>query len=427
MNGTDIYLREVVPPLTPFTAVEEASRCLLCYDAPCSRDCPAGTDPGSFIRSIRFRNFKGAAETIRKNNILGGVCGRVCPVEVLCEEACSRTDIDRPIEIGRLQRFATDYEQATGMKVLEKTAPDKEKVAMIGAGPAVLAGAAELALKGYKVTIYDDHDTPGGVLSYGIVPSRLPQYVVDEEVRYVEDLGVEFKMKSRIGRDITLDKLRKEGCKAFLIGAGMQASKKIDIPGIDLEGVEYAVDYLAEARTKEGKFDVGCSVVVIGGGDVAMDCATTARMLGAQSSVLYRRTREEMPATIEEVTHCEGIGVRFYWGFKPEEIVGENGKVTGIKGTGFRDGSTIFLEADKVVFAIGQEPEDLTDAFPDLQFSEHNKFIISEKYDGRTNFEDIFVAGDIVGGARKTVVHAIAAGKEAAENIDQYLTEQRGK
>ena len=425
MNGTDNYLQEVVPPFTPRTAMEEAARCLLCLDAPCSRDCPAGTDPGAFIRSIRFQNFKGAAEIIRENNILGGICGRVCPVEVLCEEACSRTEIDKPIEIGRLQRFATDYEKATDYKVLEPVKATKEKVAMIGSGPGSLAAATELAKKGYSVTVFDDKENPGGVLTYGIVPSRLPQYIVDEEIGYIKELGVEFVQNTRVGKDITLDELREKGFKAFMIGAGMQAGKTLDIPGIELNGVERAVDYLADARTKQGNTDAGNNVVVIGGGDVAMDCASTARLLGGQSTVLYRRTREEMPASKEEVTHCEHIGVRFYWTFTPEEVIGENGSVTGIKGKGSRDGSYIFLEADKVVLAIGQEPEVLTEMVPGLRFSEHNNFIISENHDGKTNLPDVFVAGDIVGGARKTVVHAVEAGKTAAESIDEYLSKER--
>lgn len=425
MSGTKEYLQEVVPPFTPRTAMEEASRCLLCLDAPCSRDCPAGTDPGAFIRSIRFKNFKGAAEIIRKNNILGGICGRVCPVEVLCEEACSRTGIDKPIEIGRLQRFATDYEKAANYKVLEPVEATKEKVAMIGAGPGSLAAATALALKGYKVSVFDEKPEPGGVLSYGIVPSRLPRYVVDEEIEYIRELGVEFVQNTRVGKDVSIDDLRNQGFKAFMIGAGMQAGKTLDIPGTDLDGVVTAVDYLAEARMKEGNTDAGSNVVVIGGGDVAMDCASTARLLGGQSTILYRRTREEMPATKEEVTHCEHIGVRFYWTFTPEEIIGENGKVTGIKGKGSRDGSYIFLEADKIVLAIGQEPEVLTGMVPDLRFSEHNNFIISENHDGKTNLPDVFVAGDIVGGARKTVVHAVEAGKTAAESIDEYLTKER--
>ncbi len=416
----------MVPPLTPITAVEEASRCLLCYDAPCSRDCPAGTDPGSFIRSIRFRNFKGAAVTIRKNNILGGICGRICPVERLCEEACSRTGIDRPIEIGRLQRFATDYEAATTFQVLDPVPITKEKVAMIGSGPGSLAAAAALALKGYDVTVFEEKAKAGGILSYGIVPGRLPQYVVDEEVGYIEDLGVTFEYTTKVGTDISVDELREKGFKAFLIGTGLQSPKIVDIPGIDLDGVTTALPYLAEARSKEGNVDAGNKVVVIGGGDVALDCATTAKTLGAHTTVLYRRTREEMPGTVEEVSHCESIGIRFYWEFKPAEIVGKNGKVTGIKGEGFRDSSTIQLEADKVVFAIGQQPEDLA-GFGKLGFSENQKFVIVDEDNYRTNIEDIFAAGDIVAGSKKTVVNAVAAGKQAAESIDEYLTKKRGK
>ena len=427
MAGKDKYLQEVVPPFTPLTAMEEASRCTLCLDPPCSRDCPAGTDPGSFIRSIRFRNFRGAAETIRKNNILGGVCARVCPYEKLCEEACSRTGIDRPIEIGRLQRFATDYESATGFTVLEAPAAAKEKVAMIGSGPGSLAAAADLAMRGYKVTVFESKPKAGGIMRYGIVPGRLPEYVIDEEVKYIEDLGVEFKYNTKVGKDVSLDDLRSQGYKAFMVGIGLQNAKLVDIPGLDLDGVDTAIEFLANARSKQGAVDVGTKAVVIGGGDVALDCATTCHDLGADTSVLYRRTREEMPATKLEVEHCESKGIKFYFGFKPEEVLGKNGSVVGIKGTGFRDNSKIELEADKVVFAIGQVPEDPALISEKLAFSEHNKFVVSEKEDGSTNVEDIFVAGDILAGSRKMVVTAVAEGKTAAESIDTYLTQKRDK
>lgn len=427
MAGKEKYLQEVVPPFTPLTAMEEASRCTLCLDPPCSRDCPAGTDPGSFIRSIRFRNFKGAAETIRKNNILGGICARVCPYEKLCEEACSRTGIDRPIEIGRLQRFATDYESVTNFKVLEASETTKEKVAMIGSGPASLAAAAELAQRGYKVTVFESKPKAGGIMRYGIVPGRLPDWVIDEEIKYIEDLGVEFTYTTKVGKEVSLDDLRGRGYKAFLVGIGLQEAKITDVPGLDLDGVETAIEFLAEARSKQGAVDVGTKAVVIGGGDVALDCATTCIDLGADTSVLYRRTRGEMPATKMEVEHCESKGIKFYFGFKPEEIIGKGGKVAGIKGTGFRDNSTIQLEADKIVFAIGQVPEDPALISGKLNISENNKFIISEKQDGTTNVEDIFVGGDILAGSRKMVVTAVAEGKTAAESIDNYLTQKRGK
>lgn len=428
MEHKKTYLTEVVPPLTPITAIEEASRCLLCYDAPCSRDCPANTNPGDFIRAIRFRNFKGAAEIIRSNNILGGICGRVCPVERLCEEACSRTGIDRPIEIGRLQRFATDYEEATNFKVLEAPEADKEKVAMIGSGPSSLACAAELAKKGYKTTVFDDKEKPGGVLTYGIVPSRIPDYVVEEEIKRIRDLGVEFKQNTRVGKDVSLDELRSQGYKAFLMGTGLQKAIEVDVPGTDLDGVTYALPYLYEARSSNGDFNPGEYVVIIGGGDVAMDCATTAKMLGAKKvTVLYRRTREEMPATKEEVRHCEEIGVQFAYTFHPAEVVGENGKVKAMRGSGSRDSSSIELQADRVVFAIGQEPEDQSTISAELSLSEERGFVIADEKTGKTNLPGVFAAGDIVGGASKTVVHGIAAGKTAAESIDAYLTEERGK
>ena len=418
------YLTEAVPPFTITTAMEEASRCLLCLDAPCSQDCPAGTNPGDFIRSIRFRNYKGAAAIIRTNNILGGICGRVCPVERLCEQDCSRTGIDKPIEIGRLQRFATDYEKATGLQVLEAPPATKAKVAMVGAGPASLACAADLAMRGYKVTIFEEKPKAGGVLTYGIVPARLPQYVVDEEIEYVTKLGVEIKLNTKVGKDVTLEDLKKEGYKAFFVGVGNQAPMIVDVPGKDLDGVTNAVDYLAAAKPTDGNMDPGKKVVVIGGGDVAMDCATTARLLGAERvMILYRRTREEAPANKEELGYVEQLGVQFYYGFKPLEIVGKDGKVSSIKGTGFRDGSTIELEADTVVFAVGQKPDPSVRSLGDIEFTDKNAVVADEEKDCRTSVPYIFAGGDVVNGG-KTVVHAVKVGKIAAENIDKYLTEE---
>ena len=266
------YTAEAVAGFNSRTALEEAARCLLCHDAPCSKGCPAGTNPAKFIRSIRFRNVRGAAETIRENNILGGTCARVCPYDNLCEEACSRCGIDRPIEIGKLQRFAIEQEEAYGMKVLSVPAEKKAgKVACVGAGPASLAVASELAKEGYDVTIFEREAKAGGVLTYGIVPSRLPQSVVDYDISKVEELGVKFVFNTEVkAADL-------EGFDAAFIGVGLWGPNLPGIEGIDLPGVYAAVDYLKAARSGAEGFNAGKRVLVVGGGDVAVDCAVTAK------------------------------------------------------------------------------------------------------------------------------------------------------
>ena len=221
------YTAEAVAGFTHRTAMEEAARCLLCHDAPCSQGCPAGTDPAKFIRSIRFRNVKGAAETIRENNILGGSCARVCPYDRLCEEACSRCGIDKPIQIGKLQRYAIEQEKVFKMKILKAPAKKKAaKVACVGAGPASLAAAAELAKAGYRVTIFEREEKAGGVLTYGIVPSRLPQAVVDHDIAQVKGLGVKFEF----GKEVKAADL--EEYDAVFVGTGLWGANLPKIEGI---------------------------------------------------------------------------------------------------------------------------------------------------------------------------------------------------
>ncbi|MDW8801968.1 FAD-dependent oxidoreductase [Clostridium sp. A1-XYC3] len=402
------YLAETKKALTPLLAIEEAARCLLCHDAPCSKACPAGTDPAKFIRSLRFRNLKGAVETIRTNNPLGAICSRVCPYDKYCEGACSRCGIDNPIKIGELQRYLTDHEQAIGMKVNDKVELNKEKVAVIGSGPSGLTAAAGLALKGYKVTVFEEKDVLGGWLSYGIPPQRLPQNVVENEIDYIKELGVEFKTNCKVGKEISVDALRADGYKAFLVSCGIQKGKNVDVKGADLEGVVNGVDFLAEAKTKKGEVKVGSHVIVIGGGDVAMDCASTAKLLGAEDvKIVYRRTIEKMPASTEEREYIQQhLNIPVFTGFKPAEIVGQGGKVTALKAEGMFDASTMELAADMVIFAVGQEAEDVK-AIADL------------------NAADVFAAGDIVEDD-KTVVQAVASGKLAVEKIEAYLTGKSG-
>ena len=410
------YTAESVAGFTHRTAMEEAARCLLCYDAPCSKGCPAGTDPAKFIRSIRFRNVKGAAETIRENNILGGSCARVCPYDRLCEEACSRCGIDKPIEIGKLQRYAIEQEELFGMKTLE--APDKRvgNVACVGAGPASLACAAELAKAGYKVTIIEKEAKAGGVLTYGITPSRLPQAVVDHDIAQVEGLGVEFKFNTvATAADLA-------GYDAVFVGAGLWGGNVPDLEGKDLNGVYAAVDFLKEARVNGEKFDPGKKVLVVGGGDVAVDCAVTAKLLGADDvKIVYRRTLEEAPGNMTEFHYALSLGIGITTGMAPAAIKGA-GKVEAVEFKGFRDeAAELTLSADTIVFATGQKAEDMSKV---AAVKLTDKGTIAAAEDGTTDADNIFAAGDIVNGG-KTVVEAVAAGKAAAASMIAYL-EKKG-
>lgn len=427
LQGKEIkrdYLDEAVHGYNLKTAMEEAARCVLCYDAPCSKGCPADTKPADFIRSIRFRNIKGAAATIREANALGGCTAKVCPYDRLCEEACSRTGIDKPIQIGRLQAFAVAMEKEYDMKVLEAPEATKEKVACIGAGPASLACAQRLALQGYQVTIFEEFDKPGGVLTYGIIPSRLPQDVVDFDIQKVKELGVEFVFNKKVGRDISISQLKEQGFKAIFIGTGLWKSKALDLKGKDLNGVTYAVEFLKKARSSLGEMKVKGDVVVIGGGDVAMDCAATAKLLGADKvTIVYRRTIEEAPADIAELEYVQALGIGISTKFKPQEIIGEDGKVKGFLAEGIDGFSQLKLKADHVIFAIGQEAENMKE-IADIALNE-NGTIACDLNKGFTNEDGIFAAGDIANGG-KTVVEAVAAGKSVAESIISYLSKKEG-
>ena len=409
------YTAEAVAGFTHRTAMEEAARCLLCHDAPCSQGCPAGTDPAKFIRSIRFRNVKGAAETIRENNILGGSCARVCPYDRLCEEACSRCGIDKPIQIGKLQRYAIEQEKVFKMKTLKAPAKKKAaKVACVGAGPASLAAAAELAKAGYRVTIFEREEKAGGVLTYGIVPSRLPQSVVDHDIAQVKGLGVKFEF----GKEVKAGDL--DEYDAVFVGTGLWGDNLPKIEGIELAGVYAAVDYLKAARSKKAGFEAGKKVIVVGGGDVAVDCAVTAKLLGAEDvKIVYRRTLEEAPGNINEFHYALSLGIGMTTGMAPAAIKGAD-KVEAVEFKGFRDeAAQLVLSADTIVFATGQTAEDQTAVAP-VNVAEKG-LIKAPKGKAGGKF---FAAGDIVNGG-KTVVEAVAAGKEAADAMIAYL-EKKG-
>ena len=393
------YAQEIEKGYDYRRAMEEASRCLLCHDAPCSQSCPAASDPAKFIRSLRFKNIKGAAETLRENNALAGTCARVCPYGRLCEEACSRSGIDKPINIGKIQRYLVEEEEAQGMSFIKAGEPNGKKVACVGAGPASLACARELARAGFAVTVYEAQEKAGGVLSFGIIPSRLPQDVVDFDIKTITDAGVVIKYGEAIGAD-GIAALKKE-YDAVFVGVGLWQSKMVDIPGTDLEGVESAIDFLKKARTGE-MTELPDNVFVVGGGDVAMDCVTTAKQLGAKNAaIVYRRTIAEAPADMDEVKLVQSMGIPMYTQFAPKAIHGQDGRVAFFETAG-RDGeSSMTLKADMVVFAIGQE--------------------LAADYTGFELGEGIFTGGDMAHGKGATVVEAVADGKAAAEKIQEYL------
>jgi len=413
------YTSEATQGFTHRTAMEEAARCLLCHDAPCSKGCPAETDPAKFIRSIRFRNPKGAAETIRENNILGGSCARICPYDNLCEEACSRCGIDKPIEIGKLQRYAIEQEQIFKMKTLKAPAKKKAgKVACVGAGPASLACAAELAKAGYRVTVFEKEEKAGGVLTYAIAPSRLPQAVVDHDVAQVRGLGVKFEFGKTVGKDVDISKM---GFDAIFIGTGLWGSSFPDIQGTNLKGAYTAADFLKNARTKKGAFKFGPKVVVVGGGDVAVDCAVTAKLLGAEDvRIVYRRTLEEAPGNMSEFQYALSLGIGITTNMAPAALEGKS-KLEFAFFNGRDKKSGLKLACNTIVFAIGQKSEDITKIMP-VALTEKGRVKANSK--GKTNLAKVFAGGDVVNGG-DTAVEAVKEGKEAAASIIAYL-EKKG-
>lgn len=404
-------------PMTHRIAAAEAARCLLCHDAPCSAACPAGTDPAKFIRSLRFRNPKGGAETIREANVFGACCALVCPYDRLCEGACVRCGIDRPIEIGRLQAYLTEQESLFGMEILKAPPADKEKVACIGAGPASLACAAALRMKGYDVTVFEAREKAGGMLTHAIPEFRLPQKTVDAEIERIEKLGVKIVLNTPFGRDFPAKELKRQGFKAVFLGVGLQASRKINLPGSDLDGVIDALPFLEAAKKGRKVVEPQDSVVVVGGGDVAMDCAAAAKLSGAASvTVVYRRTLADAPADRREIAFAQSLGVAFMYGFSPKKVVGRNGKAFLFRARSTDELSEIELRANRVILAVGQDfkkPNAGCALLPDGKGRIHT-------VDSMTSKEGYFAGGDVVNGG-STVVQAVADGKAAAERIALYL------
>lgn len=389
------YEEEFESTLSPLVVIEEAGRCLLCEDAPCSAECPAGTSPDKFIRSLYFRNLKGAAERIRENNILGGVCARVCPTEKYCKKGCSRSGIDKPIEIGKIQRFLTDYEKSIGLKTIKKVPLTKEKIAIIGSGPAGLTAASELAKLGYATSVFEKAEKLGGWLRYGIPEYRLGEDILDHEISYIKEQGVEFITNCEFGKDINIDSLKEKGFKSIIFSTGNNAGKTLELFK-DNSNTEIAVDFLT--RIKEGKKDnIGSNVIIVGGGDVALDAACSAKLLGAKNvKIIALENLENLPASEEELHIAKELNIQIIGGFIPCELDQEK---LSFKGMESKDKIEVYY--DKIILAIGQE-------------SNLSKEIKENEKEG------IFFAGDIAKGD-KTVVYAIKSGKDVAERIANFL------
>ena len=430
-------MADIHPPLRPQEALVEASRCLYCFDAPCIMACPTGIDIPAFIKKIAFGNPVGAAKTILTANVLGASCARVCPTQVLCEGACVLDDRDQqPIQIGRLQRYATDYIEQRGIKVLSVPAQKTgQEIAVIGAGPAGLGCAAELARLGHSVTVFEKQKKAGGLNTYGIAYYKMKPEVSLAEVELVISLGVDVRCGVRIGRDITIAELEKD-FGAIFVGVGLGSATRLRIPGEELPEVVDALDYISKIHTDPlDKIPTGRRVAVIGAGNTAIDAATQARRLGAEIvSVIYRRNEGDMSAYDFEYELAKNDGAQFVFRAVPIEVLGTNGHVSGLRCVRTRIGAdgkvevvpkTEFIEpCDLVLKAVGQEKQAklLRDLFPTLNIDGRG-VIQCDALTGQTNVPHIFTGGDCANGGRE-VVNAVGEGKKAAHGIHAFLTKE---
>lgn len=422
-------------------ALAEADRCLLCHDAPCSKACPAETDPAGFIRKFRFRNITGAIRTIKQNNILGGACGVLCPTTELCEKECSATGIGRPIAIGRIQRFLVEHAREMDFKVFESADPRPEKIAVVGSGPAGLSCAAELAKDGYQVTVFEARKEPGGVLRYGVVSFRFDMDFLAAEMADIKGLGVEFRCSSPIRRQNGAEDLLKQGYQAVFLAPGLWDAVGLKDTGTSIKGLYSSVRYLEGLRDGKLEFfaeEIGNrTVAVIGGGSVAMDCVESAARLGAKDVYLvYRRSYSQMPAEEDERIAALQHGIHFLLLNQPVDfVVDETKRIKGLKlvrtslggvdASGRRsplniEGSEWVLDADVVIEAIGNKADEQSPAwYPNVRLNQRN-LIQVDTDTGGTSVQGIFAGGDIVRGPA-LVVNAVQDGKVAARSIKAYL------
>jgi glutamate synthase (NADPH/NADH) small chain len=429
------------------TAINEAKRCIQCKNRPCTKGCPVEIDIPEFIKEIAKGDFGKAVDVLKSKTSLPAVCGRVCPYEEQCEGECTLLKLGEPVGIGRLERFLADYERKKGIKTPPKVKPTGKKVAVVGAGPAGLTCAGNLAKKGHKVVVFEALHAPGGVLMYGIPEFRLPKEIVHAEVDFIKQLGVEIYYDIVVGKTIKVDELLEE-YDAVFIGTGAGLPRWLNVPGESLDGVYSANEFLTRVNMmKAYDFPHHCTPCTMGGiaatfgaGNVAMDCARTALRMGAKKSyIIYRRSEKEMPARNEEIEHAKEEGVIFKLLTNPVAFIGDDkGKITAVKciemelgepdESGRRrpipkKGSEFVIKIDTALVAIGQNPNPLVpQSFKSLETEKWGNIKVDEN--GATNIPGIYAGGDIASGAA-TVILAMGAGKKAARAIDTYLKKQQ--
>jgi glutamate synthase (NADPH/NADH) small chain len=439
--------KEVPSGYTQELALKEAQRCLQCKKPSCMEGCPVSVDIPAFIAFIKEGEFTKSIRKIWERNALPAVCGRVCPQEAQCEGKCIVGKKDDPVAIGNLERFVADLEREKGTGELPpKAAPTGKKVAVVGSGPSGLTVAGDLILKGHDVTVFEAFHKPGGVLVYGIPEFRLPKEIVYSEVNFLERLGVNLECNNVVGRTVSLDELFEQGYDAVYLGVGAGLPRFLNIPGENLIGIYSANEYLTRSNLMKAylfpEYDTpivrGKNVAVFGAGNVAMDSARTAMRLGADTvRIVYRRSREEMPARSAEIHHAEEEGIEFYLLTAPTRFLGdEKGRVTGMEcikmelgepdDSGRRrpvpiEGSKFQLECDLAVIAVGAGANPLlTQSTEGLKLNKWG-YIIADPETGKTSKKGVWAGGDIVTGSA-TVILAMGAGRMASDSIHNYLT-----
>jgi len=437
---------EVALGYTEEQAIDEAKRCLGCKHKPCVSGCPVQINIPAFIAEVAKGDFEAAYRIITESSSLPAVCGRVCPQEIQCESKCVRGIKGEPVAIGRLERFVADRHNSQPDAVVEKPVPNGHKAAVIGSGPSGLACAGDLAKKGYDVTVFEALHLAGGVLSYGIPEFRLPKSIVQKEIEGLEALGVKIETNTVVGKTVSVDELMKEeGFESVFIGSGAGLPRFMNIPGENLSGVYSANEFLTRINLmKAYKPDsptpvkVGKKAVIVGGGNVAMDAARCARRLGADVTIVYRRTENELPARAEEVEHAKEEGISFRFLTNPAEITptddgwvksvvcqemvlsepDASGRAKAVP----KEGAFTEIDADCVIIAIGTSPNPLIKSTTSGLDTQKWGGIIADDA-GLTSKEGVYAGGDAVTGAA-TVILAMGAGKKAAAAMDEYMTGQ---